>query len=104
MKTFEDIRSELSPAHVKLVESLLSKGMSYSGHLIDKGDLKLELKSEGNELVFNPYAGKVELFTEFIDRSDPADVGNHVWMIYSDATGAEIETIVTEITAITRDN
>lgn len=101
MKTFEDVRPELSPVYVALVETLLGKGMSYSGHLIEKGDLKIELKSEGNEIVFNPYAGKVELFTEFIDRSDPTDVGHHVWMIYSDATGAEIDTIVEGITSIT---
>lgn len=104
MKTFEDIRSELSPAHIALVEALLSKGMSYSGHLYENNDLKFELKSEGNEVVFNPNAGKVELFTEFLDPSDPTDVGHHIWMIYSDATGAEISAIVTGITSITGDN
>jgi hypothetical protein len=104
LKTFEDIRSELSPAHVQLIESLFSKGMSYSGSIIERGDRLLEIKSEGNEIVFNPSAGKIELFTEFIDRSDPTDVGHHVWMIYSDATGAEIDTIVTAISAITGDN
>lgn len=104
MKTFEDIRPELSPVHAQLIEILLGKGMSYSGHLIEKGDLKIELKSEGNEIVFNPYAGKIELFTEFIDRSDPTDVGHHVWMIYSDVTADELTTVVSEITEITGDN
>lgn len=104
MKTFEEIRPELATAHVSLIDALLSKGLSYSGSLVEKGDRKLELKSEGNEIVINPSAGKVELFTEFIDRSDPADVGHHVWMIYSDATVDEINTVVSEITEITGDN
>lgn len=104
MKTFEEIRSELAPAHVSLIDSLLGKGMSYSGSLVEKGDRKVELKSEGNEIVINPSAGKVELFTEFIDRSDPTDVGHHVWMIYSDATADELNAVVSEITDITGDN
>lgn len=104
MKTFEEIRSEIAPAHGSLIDALLSNGMSYSGSLVEKGDRKLELKSEGNEIVINPSAGKVELFTEFIDRSDPTDAGHHVWMIYSDATADELNTVVSEITDITGDN
>lgn len=103
-KTYEEILPELSPAHVRLIESLSAKGLSYSGSAIKNGDLLLELKSEGSEIVFNPYAGKVELFTEFRDVSDSKDTGHHVWMIYSDATVAEIGALVSAITDIIGDN
>jgi hypothetical protein len=104
MKTFEEIRPELSPAHVRLIEALLSKGMRYSGSVMKDDECLLELKSEGNEIVFHPYAGKIELFTEFRDLSDPSDTGHHVWIIYSAATVAEIATVVSEIINITGDN
>lgn len=104
MKSFKEIIPELSAAHVRLIELLLVKGISFAGSAVKNGDCLLELKSEGNEIVINPSAGRVELFTEFIDRSDPTDVGHHVWMIYSDATGAEIITIVDAISAIIGDN
>jgi hypothetical protein len=104
MKTFDEIRPELPPAQIRLIDSLLSKGLWYSGSAMKDGDRHLELKSEGNEIVINPTTGKIELFTEFLDPSDPADLGHHVWMIDSDATAAEVAAVVSAITDITGDN
>ena len=103
MRTFEDIRAEVAPSQAELIDSLIAKGMNYSGTGMKDGVRCIEVKSEGNEIVIHP-SGKVELFTEFLDPSNSRDTGYHVWTITATASPADIAATVADITSITGDN
>lgn len=100
MRTFEDIRAETAPAHARLIDGLLSKGMTFSGTGKKAGETCIEVKDVTDEVVISP-SGLVELFTENIDPYEPYDTGYHSWFVPADEEDREVDLMVNTIARIT---
>lgn len=104
METLETALAQLSPAHVRLAQGLLDKGLTYNGCIRLNKELLLELKSGCSEVIFHSKSGSVELFTENINSYEPHDDGHHVWTVWPDDPENEVDTMVSIITSITGDD
>lgn len=103
MRTFEDIRADTAPAHARLIDGLLSKGLTFSGTGTKEGEVCIEVKSVDDEIVISP-SGKVELFTDNLNPYEPYDTGYHVWNVAPDEDDREVDLVISWITRITGDD
>lgn len=103
METLETALAQLSPAHARLAQGLLDKGLTYNGcvRVGQERELMLELKSGCSEVLFHSNSGSVELFTENINSYEPYDDGQHIWTVWPDDPDSEVDTMVGIITRIT---
>jgi hypothetical protein len=103
MKTFEEIRPVLAASHVRLIETLLSKGLSFAGSVRKDGGHVITMKATCGDIYIES-SGQVELFTENINPYEQHDSGYHVWTLWPEDDTTEAEQIAGWITRITGDD
>lgn len=103
MKTIGEVATEFPPAHVALIESLMSQGLEYKGEGSGEDGFFVMLTSGDDEVVIH-VAGKVELFTETRDPYDPYDAGYHTWNLWSEDEPSEGVMMAGWITRVTGDD
>lgn len=102
MQTFESVRDTYSPAHLCLVESLLSKGMTFKGIVTSDLENVSTVTATCGEVIISSM-GQVELYTENLDPYEPYDCGYHSWFL-ADEDMDDARMLVSTITRMTGDD
>lgn len=102
MQTFESVRQHYSKAHELFIETLLNKGMTFSGTVENKDGRITTVSSVCGDVTLYS-TGKVELFTENLDPFEPYDCGYHAWFMGNDDSG-EAEMLAASILRMTGDD